>query len=492
MKVSERFKIAGYELTKANFGNVIKSLTAPTLQMSDLITSYNYRGGDGNDNGFWMFNVNGNDRFFSTTDSSLTGYKACPPISAIISQKAQGFINGQTYVMNASGSNKGKESTTEQGRKIRRLLVQPNPQQSGDHFEMQVYINTMIFGYTVILPVKPVGYENFDAKYLWAIPGNMVEIEETEDLFFSYTQDVRIIKSITLVYKKQRTQLNPDDVFIIKDSTPSFNSIAIPDSRITTLTSPINNIIGAMESRGSLIANRGPRFVVSNAAKDVGGTIPMTPREKADVEENFKQSYGLLRQQSHAIITSAALNVNTIGFDVKQLGLMEEVQESSSMLCMGLGFPKFLAGLSDPTFNNQGTAEKALYQRFIIPESKSIYGQWNKFFNTEKYNLNIEKDYSQLPVLQEDMMNLGRARYYMNQGLVVEWYNNIITANEWLQANGLDTKDGFDVYYDDWIRSGKNFGITPSGTQAPNNTSIFDTQTQTNGQQTATAAAAAN
>jgi hypothetical protein len=456
LMLKDRLKIAGKELMKVNVGNAFKSLF-PQLQFSESIGSSTYRGNTSS-NGFWLFGINGVDRFFSINNasSSLKAFTDCPPVSSIIVQKAQAFVNGKTWVLNSQGKARDKESTSDQATKIRNLLMQPNPYQSGDHFEAQVYINTMIFGYTVILPIKPNGFENYDAQYLFAVPGNMIEIEESDVMFNQ--SDAKIIKSITLVYKNKRTPLNPEDVLIIRDFSPSFNSIALPDSRLSRLCDPINNVCGAMKSRRVLIENRGPRFVIGANGKDVAGYTSLNPDEKEELENQFKYKYGLMSDQSQAIISGASVNVSTIGFDVKQLGLFEEVESSSSMICIGLGFPKFLAGLSDPTFNNQESAKKALYQDFIIPESSSIYGQWNKWFNTAAYNLNIQKDYSHLPVLQEDKMNLGKARFYLNQALLIEWQNNLITANDWRVANGMDPINGWDVYYDDWVKEGKNFG----------------------------------
>ncbi len=460
MTVKDRIKVAGSELAKVNIGNAFKALAYPQLQVEEIIASSQYRGNP-NAGSFWLFGIDGVDRFFTSDSaaSSLKAFKRCTPVSSIILQKAQAFVNGKIWVMNTQGKAKDKEATGEIATKIKKLLTQPNPYQNKSQFESFVYINTMIFGYTVILPNKPNGFENYDAKQLWAVPGNMIEIDEADGVFVD--NGIKVIKNIWLTYKNNRRWINPDDVLIIKDFIPSFDSIALPTSRVNLLKDPINNVIGALESRGVLIANRGPRYVVSNAAKDAVGTIAMTPDEKKEVEDDFKQKYGLLRSQSQAIITNAMLNVSSIGYDVKELGLMEEVGESSSMICFGLGFPKFLAGLSDPTFNNQDTAEKALYQRFIIPEATSIYEQWNAWFNTSAYNLNIEKDFTELPILQEDKINLGRSRLYLNQALLIEWQNNLITANEWRVANGNDALPDGDKYYSDWVAEGKTFGNSP-------------------------------
>lgn len=449
-------KTAGRELLRGNFGNAVKSLTGSFSST---------------DRGFWMFGVNGKeDQYFEfgSADSSLKAYYGCPPVSAILGQKAQAMVNGNIWVLNTQGKAKDKVSTSEAAVKITKLFNNPNPFQSGENFEAQVYINTKLYGYTVIIPVKPFGFtNNYDTQYLFAIPGNMVKVYESDTNFWQ--SGAKGIEKIEIIYKNKTTTLtNIDELLIIKDFSPSLCSAILPDSRMKQLEAPINNIIGAMESRGVLIKNRGPRFVISSGYKDAIGTAALTADEKKDMEDQFKQRFGLMREQSQAIFTGAPVTLSTVGFDVKQLGLFEEVEASSSMLCIGLGFPKFLAGLSDPTFNNQASAEKALYQRFIIPEAKSIYKQWNAWFKTEDFNLKIDKDFSQEPVLQEDKMNEAAARKTRNEALEIEWKAGLIKLNEWRVMNGDDplTDERGDLYYPEYIAQ---YGFQNNNQQNLNN-----------------------
>jgi hypothetical protein len=106
-------------------------------------------------------------------------------------------------------------------------------------------------------------------------------------------------------------------------------------------------------------------------------------------------------------------------------------------------------GLIDPSFNNQNTAEKSLYQNSIIPDAENINEYWNRFFKTEELGLRIDKDFSHITVLQEDKEEAARARYIRNQALLIEYQNNLITANRWRELNGEDTVPGDDKYMSD-------------------------------------------
>jgi hypothetical protein len=420
----------------------IKSLMIDT----EIIGSSSYRGMDETmtqGNGMWMFGQGGPDLFFDFTghNSSLKAYTNCPPLTAIINRKAQAFINGKTKILNSQG----KEASSDLAKKIRKLMANPNPLQSGKQFEAQSYIYQQLFGYTIILPIKPNGFPNSEATSLWNIPPFMVDIKETDKLF--YENPNGIIKSIVLTYKNQKTILNAEDLFIMKDFTPSFTSIVIPESRVKSLKLPINNIIGAYESRGTLINYRGAQGFLS-PDKDPLGSIPLAPEDKEALQQDFRR-YGLKANQWQIIISNSMLRWQQMGYPTKDLMLFEEIKDSTLAICDGYGYPPHLLGLIDPTFNNQSSAEKGLYQNSIIPESESIYEQWMSFFGAGENNLVICKDYDHITVIQEDALLAAQARFYRSRSAQMDFLCNVITLNQYRVIQDLpETADG-NVYYSD-------------------------------------------
>jgi hypothetical protein len=216
MKLSQRFAQAGKELVKANFGNVIK-----TLSYSEPLNPSSYRQ-MGNE--MWFFGNDGVDYLFqySGTKSAIEAYKRCAPVTAIINRKAQAFINGKTQILNSAGN----ESQSPQAKQLKKLLKKPNAIQNWDQFEAQLYIYMQIFGYAVILPIKPFGFPNIDATSLWNIPPHMLEIEESDSVFYR-ADGSKLFKKVTLVYKNTRVALDPESLWIMKDFTPSLDSVAL-------------------------------------------------------------------------------------------------------------------------------------------------------------------------------------------------------------------------------------------------------------------------
>lgn len=422
------------ELIKGDFSTALKSLTPDPFVIP--INPDSYRGvPDGKQ---WFLEYGGGSYFYFSYAghaSSLKAYEDCPPVNAIINRKAQAYINGKTWVLNS----KGKEAQGEEAKKLRTLLMKPNPIQGWEEFEAQGYIYQQLFGFNLLFIVKPAGFkENIDATSMWNIPPSMIDIEETNKLF--YQTDLKgIIKQIVLNYKGQRTVMKQEDLYLIKDFTPRFDSLVIPQSRICALELPINNIIGTYESRNVLINYRGALGILS---QDPGngqyGPIPMSQEEKELVQQDFRR-YGLKNHQWQFIITSASLKWQQMGISTRDLMLFEEIEDDIMRICDSYNYPfQLISSAKGTTFSNVNEGKKLLYQDAIIPESTSIYRQWNKIFNTEQYNLKIDKDYTHIAVLQEDKVQAATARRTLNEALKIEFEMGLITLDDWLVKLGED------------------------------------------------------
>lgn len=467
-------KQAGLELVKGNFGTAVKSLLYGTAYQPVMnVNPDDYRGGF--TDGMFFFGNDGKDYYFKYNNghkSSLLAYQQCPPLTSIINRKAQADINGKRYVMNTQG----KESNSPEAKKIRALFKKPNHIQSEKRFRAQQKIYMQIFGFCITLPIIPAGYEKYgalEATSLWNIPPYMLDIKETNKLF--YQTDMKgIIDQITLNYKGEKTKLDINNLYFFEDFTPSMCSLVIPETRICSLAMPINNVIGAYDSRNALINTRGALGIISPESADGAGiSIPMKPSDKEQLQADFRR-YGIRNGQWKMILSNAAVKWSQISIPTKDLMLNEEVTECSKEICNGFGYPPFLLGLADTTYSNQESAGKGLYQNTIIPEAESMDEEWNNMFKTEDYNLKIETDYSHLPVLQEDKQKLATARKTLGEELRAEFYANLITYNRVLELLGEDTRSGFDKYYTDLIKEGISF-VLPQTQQNGN-------QSQTDGQ----------
>jgi len=434
-------------LLKDQKGNVIKNLSSTPYGFE--INPAEYRGL----NDMMFFGPNGREFVFQYRNemSAVRAYEYCPPVSAIINRKAQAFINGKTWFLNT----RGKEVTTGPlVSKLKELFNKPNPLQSWKQFEAQQYIYMQIFGFCPVLKINPVGFNKpEDIKALWNIPPSMIDIEETKKLFYQ-TDLSGILKKITINYKGVKQELPIEDLWIFRDFTPSFNSMVIPESRLKSLELPINNILGAYESRNVLINYRGALGILS---QDPGtgqyASLPMTETDKEELQNQFRK-YGTLGQQWQFIITSASLKWQSMGSSIRELMLFEEVEADTMAISDSYNYPyRLLSNLKSNSLAGADLKEfkKLLYQDAIIPEGESIYEQWNNFFGLKEYNIRIEKDYSHIAVLQEDKLQEAQARQTMGGEVIAEWKEGFITMNRALELLGEDPRPGGDLYYNEWV-----------------------------------------
>lgn len=479
----------GFEILKSS----LKSLIYPEGQLSPNYTpTYpiipsEYTTEDFQNSDVWRFF--GSQAFevdiplcFDTFDNQIVAFKRCPPLSTVIKRKATADLNGKRYVMNT----RGKEATTAYAEAIKKKLKKPNLLQNWRNFRAQQKIYIQTHGFCVMFATYSTGYESgllTESTNIWNVPPGLLDIKLTGKLYWQND-----IKEIIEYVKIGKTVLPLDNIYIFRDSgATSFTKGIFPDSRIMDLQMPISNVICALNSRNTLIRRRGALGVLSPRAKDGTGaiTIPLKDSEKKELQREWRR-YGTTSDQENILISNAAVDWTRISMDVGELKLMEEVQDSSMMICDAYGFPPHLMGLLDPTFNNQNTAEKGLYQNTIIPEAENDDATYNDAFKTEENNLKILTDFEYLPILQEGADKKATARYTLDNALEKEFKNNLITKNRWLELLGEDTigPEG-DKYYSDLIKLGLAFG-TSSASGGLNVNSNGELTSATNGQSNGT------
>lgn len=483
--MDNRLAIAGKQLIKGNFGNAITALTTKSYG-SALIQPSRYR------NGSFFFGVNGADKAFiwGNYNSSLRAYQTCPVVSSIINRQAQCTVNGKQYVMDS----KGKESKTPQAVSLKKLLLKPNYYQSGREFKAQGQVYKRIYGYCPVLVIKPVGFEQDYSKWkMWNIPPWMLQVRDSDKLF--YEQDAIKFESIWLTYMGHSVPLNPDNVFFLKEnqiSTGTFMSnsqaenvsMFLPDSKLMPLENNISNVVTSLDSRGALTRERGPLWLLTNDSTDTGdsGLFPINPDAKLTLDNDFKMQYGITSGQRRAIITDAKLKLQSVGFNMQELQLLEQEIQDAKFIADGLNFPPYLLGLVDAKFDNQQIAERNLYTNSIIPDCMSDDEQWSELFNLSETGLSLFTDFSHLPALQENIAEQGRGRYYMDTALLSEFMNNLITLDRWRELLGEDTVQGDlgGLYYYECIAKGIVFGVVPKSPIAIEGTNTTQQQNSNN------------
>lgn len=400
----------------------------------------------------WYFGSNGVDYHFVYTGctSSLNAYQNCSPLAAIINKQAQAHINGKTWILNSSGKAKGKESTGDFARRLRALMARPNPLQTWREFEAQQKIYMKVFGFCILLPIIPVGFEKLGASYatsLWLIPPYLLDIEETNKLF--YQTDLKgIVSKIVLKYKGTRSELDLNDIYIFKDFVPSMgDSLVFPESRIQGLRMNINNIIGIYESLNQSINYAGAQGIFTPAT-DANGPIPLKLEDKLEIQKDFRR-YGLKKDQWKYIFSPTTIKWEQVGRPIAEQMYLEQVEDNIMRICDAYNHPfRLVASINNNSLG--GTDKKVetrnLYADAVIPDSDSMYDMWNAVFKAEENGVIIQKDFSHIDALQEDKLLNAQAQRQQNESCKIMFFNNLITYNRWLEIIGEDTvSEAFEI-----------------------------------------------
>lgn len=380
-------------------------------------------------------------------------YESCYPLASVIDRLAEEDISGMMEIYYATGKGKGKEANNTWANEMHRLLDQPNPLQSWDQFRGQQNLYKRIFGYCPVLPVVPVGFENqpWMARTMINLPPWMFDVVATNKLLGEDNIN-DIVKTYTVTILDRSFDLRGDQVIILEDSfhQDENKSFLLPKSRLVGLDMAVSNLCAAMEANNVLIRKRGPLGFISHdaaATKDsTAGYIPMDDTEKEELQRDLAR-YGMSWGQYQYVISKTAMKWNPMSFNVLELGLNETVVSSAKAICQRFGFPYVLFEDSDATYSNQSSAHKKLYDGVVLPASRRDMKKYNTFFKAKENNCCIECDYSHLGVFQEDELNRGKARAANAQGLEIEYMNDVITRNQWLEEIGLEPIPDGDLYY---------------------------------------------
>lgn len=378
-------------------------------------------------------------------------YEYCFPLASVVDRMAEADITGNVEILRVEGKGKENFATNDWSKRMRKLLAQPNPMQSWEQFRAQQLVYKRVFGFCPVFPICPAGFESdpSSATTMINLPPWLFEPVSTNKMLYQ-TKISGIVKEYKITLLNDTFTLKPEQVMILEDSfhQDDDRSFMVPKSRLVGLDMAVSNICRAMEADNVLLTKRGPLGLISkdNAPDAVAGQLPLLPDDKSELQNDLR-NYGIGWDQYQYVISSVPLKWVPMSFDSKQLGTKETVIAGSRAICQRFGFPFVLFEDSDATYSNQESAHKKFYDNNIIPNNRRDLNKYNQFFKAAEENCKITADFTHLSVFQEDELNRGRARAYNDQGLEIEYLNDIITKNQWLIALGLDTVTDGELYY---------------------------------------------
>lgn len=380
----------------------------------------------------------------SVTDQNTAYYlENCPPLATIINRKAMAFINGNVEVLDLNTDNyvKGKHKQWED------FLKKPNPIQTEKQYMAQLYSYIQAYGYCPVLIKQPAGFKDFSRiSAMWILPPQYCKITLKPN--YLNTNSIREqIDQIIFTYCGESTVINPNDVYIFKDTGTNLMNLLYPDSKLFALKYPINNIIKNYEARGTIAEKRGAIGILSNSRSDNISTLPMREEEKQQLQADYSR-YGFSKNQWQLIITNASLSYQSMTMPIRDMMLLEMETADTMAIADAFGYPSvLLANEKGTTYSNQEGAKRALYQDTIVPESMNYTEQLNDALHTRENGIKIQYDYTWLPILQMDEKLRAEVIRIASEAYISQFEHNAITFNEMRKGLYLDIIPNMDKYY---------------------------------------------
>lgn len=370
----------------------------------------------------WM-NAYISDGLNANQKKFLQLYLSVPELQAIINYKARVFAGMRVKAVDKDENEKDIPQLN--------LFAKPNPLQNFKEFATQYYVLRAIFGNEFIHPVF--GNDKTAVRALWNLPPMNAEVIPAENQLipFNMTDIDELIKSYKFWYNGATITYDAGEIIHFNDNQVQFDKerVLLGDSKIRPLVQACENIKNAYEARGILIYNAA-LGILSNETVDGQGTVNMDPKEKDQMQKDFKEQYGLTKHKWQVIMTNARLNWQSMAVDVGKLKLFEEVDSDFRTIANAHNFPpEILQPKSGNSLNQQDKdgALRQLYQEAIIPEAD----EWLQgLANWMGLDVQLKSDWSHIAVLQIDKERASKSINWAATGLAKAVESGIMSEQD--------------------------------------------------------------
>jgi HK97 family phage portal protein len=326
----------------------------------------------------------------------------------------------------------GEERDTNFSRMLEKNLRQPNPDQNGCQFLVASMSYSMIKG----------------EYYIWSDLG-IGEIISSE----TYRPD-RVSKTNMLDDKIQSFQVTTGGktLSFYRDEEGYFDLLYWktfnPLSDINGL-SPLS--AGGMSIDQYNEANKWNKNLFENGTKlsgimnlaldknGMGGSTNISVDKLRELSKFVNET--LSKRKGGTAVLNFPANYTPIGMGPTDMDFIQAQKSKAMEICNVLGYPPYLLGIEGATFNNQESAQEALYESSVIPRTKEFYDYYgdyhSRLFNTDiEYKIQIDN----IPALAQKRERIKKtAREDFKAG--------IINQNEARIAGGREPIPGGDQLF---------------------------------------------
>ena len=344
--------------------------------------------------------------------------------------------------------------------KTYKLLVQrPNPWQSAKEFAFQGMFYLKTFGNRYIYVNMPIGFNKeidiLNVSTLVNLPSQFIDIKQTRKIYDQTTLK-GIIDGYALTNEDPIRIFSPDEVLHFNEvniSSQSPQIMGIP--KMESLKYPITNTQKAFEAMNTILVSRGMQGILSPEKSDgMGFNIPLRDDEKKEIDEKFKNYYGLTSGQTPFLISPVNLKYTKTIMSSSELGIYEEFSNNAILIGNEFGIPPELIKtyIKGATYENQVQSVRRLYQDTIEPMVEDNDSILSFRLNTAKYGFVIKTTFDHIPALQNSYKEKAIALNFSGRTAKDAYDRQSITRNEYREMIGLSTAKGLDEYKEDEVK----------------------------------------
>ena len=326
------------------------------------------------------------DPIWCDTSKPYDLYLQVPELRTVIDRRASMMANGIPYLEDQDGN-------IIENHWVLDLIKKPNPVQSWQDVIYSISVNDALF--SAAFAYSPV--LSFDQRRtIVPIPSYQVKIKPSGTLLQQISRD-GLVSGYEWWYDNDKKE-NIETRDMLHFTTADGIHLLNPKSRIESLRYPLSNIMAQYKKRNVLLENITPLGLLSSKKQDMGGALPLDPREREQIQKDWMK-----RNKDGLVITESDVTFTPLTFPTRDLMLFEEIDADKMAIVDIFGMSIHLfARDAGSTFENVRNGIKQTYQDTIIPESEQMYAAITQQFGLDSQGLALKVDFSHIHVLQAD------------------------------------------------------------------------------------------
>ena len=326
------------------------------------------------------------DAVWIDTNDAWKLFLEIPELRAVITKRASMMASSKPCLVDRDGNEIENHWMND-------VIKKPNANQSWSDFIFSIGVQDGLYSNTFIYsPIRSFKIRNL----MVPLPSNKIKINTTGKKLKQMDVDGLVQNYVFYYDDGENETLETTDVIYI--TTSDGMNLINPISRIESLKYPLSNISAQYHKRNVLLENIGAIGILTAINFDIGGSIPMTPEDKKQIQRDWFK-----RSKDELIITESDVDWKPMSFPTKDLLLFEELTADKIALIDAFGLSIHLfSSEKGTTFTNVRDSIRMCYQDTIIPETQQIYDAISQQIGLTNDGLRLIAEFDHLPVLQTD------------------------------------------------------------------------------------------